>query len=590
MNGHNVSPTERFSGYLHKRAGDASSDKNANAAVKSLSSYIMQVAHDELEQLTIDLVSEKMDSSDAFEFWEDEYHVNKENPIFYFHDITRGIVPYCYAASASDIFYRGRFYADEYRSDPPKRFSTFMGQMAEFAMEMSQDHAGAIALPDIFVYGAKYFNSIEEIEMNLDGIKNAIQSFIFIVHNKFRIQGQSPFTNITILDEPTMTEVFGITDPDERARIKRIQEIYMWVHSAGCNGVPFRFPVTTMNFLSKDGKVVDESSLEDRLDDIASGKYNIYVSNDPRKFASCCRMINDVGVMYGIDSFGNGGVNVGSTRVVTLVLPNIAMRSYCGDEFSEESFIKNLKGYTELSCTALMAHREVLKDCVEAGLLKFFTAGIESLKKNYFSTVGFVGLWEAAKLLAGKSDDVYDVGEKEELILRTIKKVIEAYGKRHGVPFNSEEIPGESAAIDLAKATGAKWLSNQYVPLDLEYDLFDRINIAGKLDSLCTGGAITFLNVNGKMSREHARVIVELAVKHGMTHFAINPCITMCDDCDHKEWSKKAKCISCGSDNVDYMTRIIGYFVPVSRWRKERADEFTTRKWTSVHKEIPETS
>ena len=576
---------ERFKAYLSDRTGDASSDKNANAATKSLSNYVMKVAHKELEELTIGLVAEKMSTQDGMAFWLKEYHLNKKLPFFYFHDITRGTVPYCYAASAQHIYFDGRSYADEYKSDRPKRFDSFMAQMAEFAMEMSQDHAGAIALPDMFVYGAKYFESVEEINKNEKSIENDIQSFIFIIHNKFRIQGQSPFTNVTILDEPTMRDVFGIEDQEERNKIKRLQEIYLSAHSRGCNGFPFRFPVTTMNFASKDGVVVDQQSLEERLDDIASGKYNIYVSDDPRKFASCCRMINDVGIMYGIDSFGNGGVSVGSTRVITMVLPNIALKN-----ISKMSFENALRENVALACNALSAHRKVLEDCIRDGFLKFFNSGIENLSRNYFSTVGFIGLNETASKFAEDKEDIYSVAKEMEWILRTIKNEIEIAGKKYGFPFNSEEIPGESAAIDLAAGTGANWLTNQYIPLDQNVDIFDRIKVAGMLDSLATGGAITFLNIDGPMSREHARIIVNLAVKHGMTHFAPNPCITICNDCGKKEWRNRKSCSACGSLNVDHLTRIIGYFVPVSRWRKERAHEYTTRLWTAVHKEVPEAS
>ena len=44
--------------------------------------------------------------------------------------------------------------------------------------------------------------------------------------------------------------------------------------------------------------------------------FNIYISSG-NKIASCCRLINDLD-LAGIDSFGNGGVSLGSHRVVTL--------------------------------------------------------------------------------------------------------------------------------------------------------------------------------------------------------------------------------------------------------------------------------
>lgn len=562
---------KRFKEYLAQRAGDASSDKNANATGKSFSNYIMQVAAEELQDLTINLVSEKMEhlGFDSNEFWNDEHHCNPFESKFYFHDITRGVVPYCYAASASDIFYRGRFYADEYRSLPPKRFDSFMAQMAEFVMELCQDHAGAIALPDMLLYGAKYFESKEDVEDKAKPISQAIQSFLFIMHNKFRVQGQSPFTNVTILDRPTMEHVFGVCSAAEQDKIIAMQEIFLQEHEKGCSGIPFRFPVTTFNFLAQNGSIVDRHSMDAAIPRIASGKYNVYVSPDPRKFASCCRMINNVGEMYGIDSFGNGGVNVGSTRVVTLVLPALV---------DSQDMRLTIKLATRKACEALLAHRHVLQDCIDDGFLKFFTHGIESLKKNYFSTVGFIGLFEAAyfhinnkfpsKSMQIEESELFKVADVMQEILQIIKDEITDFGTRFGVPFNSEQIPGESAAIELAKQFGLEYLSNQYIPLDLDVDIFVRAKIAGKLDSLATGGAITHLNIDGVLNEGHASTMIDMAVRFGMTHFAPNPCITVCSECGSNQYGVKTSCNKCCSFNVDHVTRIIGYFVPVSKWRK----------------------
>jgi ribonucleoside-triphosphate reductase len=584
----NSDSVTNFKKYLSVKPSDASSDKNANAASRSFQNFIMHVANDPLEDLTIQLVYEK--SKELFsddekrrcyfsDFWLREFHINKESPLYYFHDITRGVIPYCYAASVGHIFDMGRSYAEEYASEPPHRLDSFVGQITEFVMEMSQQHAGAIALPDLFIYCSKLFSDIEQINKCEKYISNCFQSFIFIMHNKFRVQGQSPFTNVTIMDRPTMFVVFNIINKDDQDKVIAIQRIFVKEIEKGCRGMPFRFPVVTFNLkIDKNGLFEDGEIRLDAIKMAKKGLANIYVSKDTRKFASCCRMVNDVTKMYGVDSFGNGGVNIGSTRVITLVLPEIIRLG--GFDLLEKSM--------DIAGATLVAHREVLSDCIDAGFLKFFTHGIESLKRNFFSTFGFVGLVEACAILSGKDPSdkksilVEDIIEWSPKILKCMKNKSDMMSEEFSVPFNVEQIPGESAAVDLGETLGMGCLSNQYIPLDVECDILDRIRIAGMLDSDCSGGAITHLNFARELSDAEAGSILDLAAIHGMTHFAINICMTICESCRTRFYGKKTQCSSCGEtnrDNLSFVTRIIGYFVPTKNWRQERKDEFSKRKW-----------
>ena len=39
------------------------------------------------------------------------------------------------------------------------------------------------------------------------------------------------------------------------------------------------------------------------------------------------------------------------------------------------------------------------------------------------------------------------------------------------------------------------------------------------------------------------------------------------------------KCPKCGSTNVDYYTRVIGFLTPISNWSLERQQEFLKRMY-----------
>ena len=92
--------------------------------------------------------------------------------------------------------------------------------------------------------------------------------------------------------------------------------------------LPYRFPIVTLNISkNENGEITDQDFLDWASKvNLNTGCFNIYV-NIGSKIASCCRLVNDVERMqYRADTFGNGGLSIGSHRVVTINLPRIAER------------------------------------------------------------------------------------------------------------------------------------------------------------------------------------------------------------------------------------------------------------------------
>ena len=89
----------------------------------------------------------------------------------YFHDSTKGYVPYCVGASCLDIMQYGRPYGEPV-SKPPKRSDSYVALCTEFLMDMSQEFAGAVAFTD-FLVGLAWFTSREDV--NDKFIENRIQ-------------------------------------------------------------------------------------------------------------------------------------------------------------------------------------------------------------------------------------------------------------------------------------------------------------------------------------------------------------------------------------------------------------------------------
>lgn len=575
------SPYEIFQQHI-KDSKDDVYDRNANATDTSFSAFLADFSAKCMAQLTKDIILEQAEAIGMPEcemnyFWEHEAHSESGNAkYFYFHDITKGVIPYCYATSTGKILHEGLQYVDDYPSERPKRFDSYIAQVIDLVLEMAQEHAGAIAIPDLFVCMAEFFDSVDSIRAKEYEIANAFQSMIFTFHRKVRPSGQSPFVNVTIADAPTLSAVFSASSSDIE-KIKALQVIYLTEFSKGLKGKPFRFPVTTVNIaLDTNKDIQDMDWLRSISCFLKSGRFNIYISKDPRKFASCCRMSNDLDLlmdMAGVDSFGNGGVRIGSHRVVTLNLPKIVKDG------------QDMGAFVKTAVLILKAHREALRKIIGTGkFLKFFKHKWEDLDSNFFSTVGIIGIWEAAKIKTGLEhtpENLPTIIQGIKDIMIEIKQEVEVQARILGMPINIEQVPGESSAADLGKEVGEPILSNQYIPLWEDVSIMDRIKYAGELDDLFTGGAITHLNIEKSLTDENMISIIKAAACAGMTHFAPTHIYSLCEN-THSIIGKYKICPLCNGNIKDYVTRIIGYFVPISKWNKARKLEYETRIFKKI--------
>jgi len=367
----------------------------------------------------------------------------------YFHDASGVNInqPYCVAFSTQNIMLEGRPYG-QLPSVPPKRADSFIAQVTETVMDLSQDFCGAIAPSDMIVNYCWYAKreNLSDYE-----ILNDFQKFVHVVNNKFRMGSESPFTNISLFDRENLEKVFSdYRYPDgtkvDIDYVMHVQELVgEWFSKGAPSGLPYRFPVTTVN-ISRDenGKILDERFLDWVCKtNIKKGCFNIYV-NDGNKIASCCRLVNDMERMqFRSDSFGNGGMNLGSHRVCTVNLPRIALRA----QGNEEVFFTLLQEQLENAMDLLYIHRnEIMKRRIESGFLKFFKPlGWLSLDM-FFSTIGEIGIYEAGYFMGydAKTQEGQDFTEK---VLMYIEDFAKEASKKYKCSVNVEEIPKNTGAI-----------------------------------------------------------------------------------------------------------------------------------------------
>lgn len=422
----------------------------------------------------------------------------------------------------------------------------------------------------------------------------------------------SPFTNLSLFCRETIKTAFAeaifpdwTTPLDIIEEIMHTQEVFMRFFSEGSpiTGKNYRFPVTTVNIATKSREVPngeefdpekhfteEEKALYPNKKYIVKDeeffklvtKYNakrgVFNFHRGEKLASCCRLtqsLSDLRDKFRFDTFGNGGMSLGSHRVVAMNLHAIA----CEAIARNLPFSVVLNKYQALAEILLVAHKSWLKKIIKTGTLKFFNIDWENLNM-FFSTFGFTGLWDAYSVM--NTDIEYEDFAKN--VIQMMEKNAQiATDSYDDFVFNVEEIPAENASPKLAQMDNfiykdCDWyeeiplLSNQMIPLYVEYDMFDRIEIMGKLMDDVSGGAIGHFNVDGSMTEESSYKLTKLLVEvYGLVHFAMEIGTTTCVN-GHTSIGVHHICPVCKGEIETWTRRIVGYASDTKDWIAVRRD------------------
>jgi len=466
-------------------------------------------------------------------------------------------------------------------------------------IKLSND-ADMIKVKEVLLANRQYFELAKEYylksnEANMwQKIKNQFQNFIFSVNFPFK-SGQSPFTNLSVLDHGFVNQLFAdYLYPDGTSinadSIVDLSKIFFeYFDEINCNEAIFTFPVMTLA-VSKDknNKATDETF----IDWLAKANHtksfsNVFMSL-PDSFASCCRLINNysnINAMGKANTFGVSGLAVGSHRVSGINFPRLAFLEL----INPNALIDSLDSVHKI----LFAHRQILNDRIAKGILPLYTSNWMSSKRQY-STVGFVGGHE---YIANKGLNITEEGGSNLLVdkLEYINNSMMEWQVEENNIYNMEQIPAESMAVRLAELDRLlgyndkyELYSNQYLPLTDNANIMDRIKLQGKFDKLTSGGAILHLSANDEqpVSEEIYKRLVYTCLENDVAYFAINYAYQQCED-GHFYIGKKL-CPTCKKPSIETYSRIVGFVTPKSSYNKvRRIKEFPNRKFYT-NKEISE--
>ena len=564
-----------------KNAADGSKmDANANVTQKNIATMEQELMKDFFVQINRAKVSQKI--AELFgQSMADEYIRQIEAHEIYVHDET-SLKPYCVSVTMYPFLREGLTKLGG-ESKAPKHLASFCGSFINFVFAVSSQFAGAVATVEFltyFDYFARKDFGENYLETHRLEVENHLQQVVYSINQPAAARGyQSVFWNISVYDHFYFEAMFGnFVFPDfERPNwitTAKLQRFFMkWFNQERTKAI-LTFPVVTAAMLTENGKCKDSEFADQMAEELSQGNaFFIYQSDNPDSLASCCRLRNEIADHTFSYSLGAGGVATGSINVITLNMNRLVQD---GRDLATE--VSKIHQYQ-------VAYRKLMEEYLAAGMLPVYDAGFISLDKQ-FLTIGINGMAEAAEsqgLTVGYNPD-YMVFVQSRL--KVIFEANQQASKQYGVKFNTEFVPAENLGVKNAKWDKADgyfvprecYNSYFYVVEDEQINALDKFLLHGKeLIEWLDGGSALHLNLDEALTQTGYRTMLDIAAKTGCNYFCINVKITICNACDHIDKRTLQCCPECGSKDIDYGTRVIGYLKRVSAFSSARQKEHSLR-------------
>ncbi len=494
-------------------------------------------------------------------------------------------------------------------SSPAKHLSTLCNQMVNFLGIMQNEWAGAQAFSSFDTYLAPF---VKVDHLDLEEVKQCVQSFVYGVNTPSRWGTQAPFSNITLdwripADLKDMPAVVGgkmmdFTYGDCQAEADLVNRAFLEVMLEGdANGRGFQYPIPTYS-ITRD---FDWSATENnKLLFEMTAKYGTpYFSNyvnsdmDPSDVRSmCCRLRLDLRELRKkAGGFFGSGESTGSVGVVTINLPRIA---YLAKD--EADFYHRLDALMDVAARSLKLKRNVITKLLEAGLYPYTKRYLGTFE-NHFSTIGLIGMNEVglnATWLGGDMRDTKTMRFAKEVLLH-MRERLSDYQEQYGDLYNLEATPAESTTYRFAKHDkedfpdiktandhGAPYYTNSsHLPVGATEDVFDALKAQDELQTLYTSGTVfhTFLGEKLPDWKSAMALVRAIAQNFHLPYYTISPTYSVCPDHGYLS-GEQYVCPHCGKEAEVY-SRITGYYRPIRNWNDGKQQEFKDRtEYTSLNK------
>jgi len=324
-------------------------------------------------------------------------------------------------------------------------------------------------------------------------------------------------------------------------------------------------------------------------------------------------------------NFDNGKhFTMGSWQVASLNLPRIAYNAN-GDD---EKLFEESRRLMDLTLEVFKAKKKWMDLAIKHNRIPFATQrpldprtgekGTQAVDFDQLSfTIGFVGGNEMAQYHTG-----YQLHENPEAVKILIKLILEmqkykkVLEKRSGYKISLARTPAESTAqtfaiadlltdryrdnaeklvkgdvkqanfllADRKKDVPVYYTNGTHVDVKANVGLFDRIDLEQKFFPLLNGGNMFHVWLGDASPDPEAlyKLTKRITTKSNIGYFAYTKDLTVCSDCGKVTSPIFEKCPYCGSNKVEWWSRVTGYYQAVSGWNTAKKQELMDRYRTGM--------
>ena len=535
----------------------------------------------------------------------------------YRHDETHPVFPYCVSITMYPFICEG-LKSIGAPSTEPKNLQSFAGNFINLVFAISAQFAGAVATPEFLTYldhfirleyGDDYYektdiivNPISKRPKTIEKVIDDIfEQIVYSINEPAAARNfQSVFWNIAYFDHTYFNAIFEdfvFPDGDEPKweSVSWLQKHFMeWFNNERLRNY-LTFPVETVNLVyDKESKQYIDKEWADFTAEMWSKGHSFfcYNSDSADSLSSCCRLKNGITDNVFSYTLGAGGISTGSKAVITInvnrLVQDVKKKSDKNNLDFNIELDKAIRSQVDDIHKYLNAFNEILKDEQSSGLLPIYDAGYISLPKQYL-TIGINGLVEGAEFLGIEVTPNAEYFDYCKSILAPIQEENKK-ARTDEIMFNTEYVPAENLGVK-----NAEWdrKAGYYVPRDCynsyffkvedqELSILDKMILHGQqVVQYLDGGSACHLNLEEHLDKTQYRTLLDIAAKIGCSYLTFNIPNTVCNKCGHISKHKEAVCEKCGSTDLDYITRVIGYAKRVSKYSEARQKEARRRVYNA---------
>ena len=481
---------------------------------------------------------------------------------------------------------------------------------------MLQVHfAGAIGFDAVNLFLAPYLTGFGKKEL-----KQLAQTLLF----EFNMQniargGQAIFSDINLYwevpdhfaDTPAIGPGGKYTgkkyqdyQKESQEFVKAIFEVYLEGDGAGR---PFFWPKPNLHITEKFWQTPGHQGFLHLASKVAAIRGNTYFVLDrggTARISECCRLAFNLKKSDLEDAKKPWKMRYSAMQNVSLNLPRMAYKA----KGRTDKLFEEIERGMELLAKAHQQKRRFIKRLLDMGLqgpLAALTTRQLDDNESYYRfdkakfLVGVFGVNETVEYCLGKqmheSDQALKLGLK---IVSQMKKKAEILSKRDKMEYVLEQTPAEGLTYRFAKldkrfypkeakkVIKGNWeedyiyyTNSTQLNVSEPIDPIERVTKEGLFHPLIDAGAISHIWLGEQNPDPKA---IASFVKKTFDHtqnglIAFSPEFTICDSCMATSRGLKDNCPKCGSEEVDGVTRVTGFYSRVSRWNKGKIGELKDR-------------